>query len=131
MKGVSKMEKYTEDSNTEVTESRKSLGNDAVELSDAPPSKMMKQFLPNLSSQSLPETNAQHKCLDLGLSCSGLHSWLFTLPELKLKKLGIRTQDVSLVPNEIVIQVEHVTFNSSAENLPNQLFCSLEEISRL
>ena len=96
-----KRRNYTEDSSTEVCESWK--GNGAVELSDAPPSKMIKQSFPDLSSQSFPETNAQCKCLDLGLSCSGLHSWLFTLPELKLKKLGVRTQDVSLVPNEMVI----------------------------
>ena len=76
----------TEDSNTEVNESRKK--NDAVDLFNAPRSKMMKQSFPDLSSQSLPETKAQHKCLDLGVSGSGLHSWLFTLPELEAEETG-------------------------------------------
>ena len=66
-------------------------------------------------SQPLPETNAQYKCLDLGLSSSGLHSWLFSLPELKLKKLTIRTQDMTVVPADMVIQVEHVAFTSQVD----------------
>ena len=59
-----------------------------------------------------PETNAQFKCLDLGHSSSCIHSLLFSLPELKLKKLRMRTQDMTLVPAGIDIKVEHVVFST-------------------
>ena len=61
---------------------------------------------------SLPETNAQFKCLDVGHSSSYIHSLLFSLPELKLKKLRMRTQDMTLVPTDMVIEVEHVVFST-------------------
>ena len=70
------------------------------------------QSYPN---QPFPETNSQYKFLDLGLSSSGLHFWLFSLPELKLKKLSIRTQDMVLVPAVIVIQVEYIASTSQVE----------------
>ena len=64
------------------------------------------------TSLSLPETNRQFKCLDLGHSSSCIHSLLFSLPELKLKKLRMRTQDMTLVPTDMVIEVEHVVFST-------------------
>ena len=75
-----------------------------IETSEIPPKKIAKMKPP------LPETNAQYKCLDLGLSSSCVYSWLFSLPELKLKKLRMRTQDMTIVPADMVIQVEYVTF---------------------
>lgn len=63
-------------------------------------------------SQPLPATNGQFKCLDLGHSSSRTHTWLFNLPELKLKSLNMRTQDLPLVPMELAVQVDHVTFTS-------------------
>ena len=44
-----------------------------------------------------PETNTQFKCLYLGYSSSIIHSLLFSLPELKLKKLRMRTQTQPLM----------------------------------
>ena len=81
-------------------------------LYQIPPERAMPLSYPN---HPFPETNSQYKCLDLGLSSSGLHFWLFSLPELKLKKLSIRTQDMVLVPAEVVIQVEHIAFISQVE----------------
>ena len=63
-------------------------------------------------SHNIPETNAQFKCLDLGHSSSCIHSLLFSLPELKLKKLRMRTQDMTLVPAGTAIKVEHVVFST-------------------
>ena len=87
-----------------------------TEPSEIPSKKIMKPDSPLESSsfpdQPLPETNAQYKCLDLGLSSSCVYSWLFTLPELKLKKLRMRTQDMTIVPADMVIQVEHVAFTT-------------------
>ena len=62
----------------------------------------------------IPETNAQFKCLDLGHSSSCIHSLLFSLPELKLKKLRMRTQDMTLVPAGTAIKVEHVVFSTQS-----------------
>ena len=63
-------------------------------------------------SHNIPETNAQFKCLDLGHSSSCIHSLLFSLPELKLKKLRMRTQDMTLVLADTAIKVEHVVFST-------------------
>ena len=55
---------------------------------------------------------------------------LFSLPELKLKKLWIRTRDMTLVPEDMTIQVEHVAFNSpvrSSTNTPSISFAHLEK----
>ena len=60
----------------------------------------------------LPETNTQFKCLDLGHSSSCIHSLLFSLPELKLRKLRMRTQDMTLVPASTAIKVEHLVFST-------------------
>ena len=79
-----------------------------IETSEIPPKKITKPSL----KPPLPETNAQYKCLDLGLSSSCVYSWLFSLPELKLKKLRMRTQDMTIVPADMVIQVEHVAFTT-------------------
>ena len=69
-------------------------------------------------SQPLPETNGQYKCLDLQQSYCDIHTWLlFSLPELKLKKLTIATQYMPLAPGDMVIQVEHVAFVGEDENL--------------
>ena len=62
----------------------------------------------------IPETNVQFKCLDLGHSSSCIHSLLFSLPELKLKKLRMRTQDMTLVPAATTIKVEHVVFSTQS-----------------
>ena len=53
--------------------------NDALRSSDIPPTKAI-NLAP--SAQPLPDTNGLYKCLDLA---SGLHSWLFSFPKLKLK----------------------------------------------
>ena len=66
-------------------------------------------------SHNIPETNAQFKCLDLGHSSSCIHSLLFSLPELKLKKLRMRTQDMTLVPAGTAIKVEHVVFSTQID----------------
>ena len=93
----------------EGSESKRS---DALESSDFPPTKVIK-LAP--SAQPLPETNGLYKCLDLGLSSSGLHSWLFSLPKrLKLKMLSIQAHDLTRVPEDIMIQVEHVAFSPPA-----------------
>ena len=63
-------------------------------------------------SHNTPQTNAQFKCLDLGHSSSCIHSLLFSLPELKLKKLRMRTQDMTLVLAGTTIKVEHVVFST-------------------
>ena len=70
--------------------------------------------LPNwpLPNHPLPETNSQFKCLDLGMSSSCVHTWLFSLQEIKLKRLNLRTQDITLVPVGLKIQVEHVSFST-------------------
>ena len=73
-------------------------------------------------SQQLSETNGQYKCLDLQLSYCDIHSWLlFSLPELKLKKLTIATQYMALAPGDMVIEVEHVTLVGEGGNL-NKIF---------
>jgi len=66
----------------------------------------------SLLDQPLPETNSQFKCLDLGMSSSCVHTWLFSLPEIKLKRLNLRTQDITLVPAGLKVQVEHVSFST-------------------
>ena len=88
-----------------------------TELSESPSQKIMKEMSPVLEppsfpDQSLPETNVQYKCLDLGFSSRCVYSWLFTLPELKLKKLSMKTQEMTIVPADMVIQVEHVAFTT-------------------
>ena len=80
---------------------------DELKSSDIPPKKLGK-----LMKLSLPETNTQYKCLDLGFSSSCVYSWLFTLPELRLKELRMRTQDMTIVPADMVIQVEHIVFTT-------------------
>ena len=62
----------------------------------------------------IPETNTQFKCLDLGHSSSCIHSLLFSLPELKLKKLRMRTQDMTLIPTGTTIKVEHIIFSTQS-----------------
>ena len=66
----------------------------------------------SLNISFFPETNAQFKSLDLGYSSSCIHSLLFSLPKLKLKKLRMRTQDMTLVPAGTAIKVEHVVFST-------------------
>ena len=66
----------------------------------------------SLLDQPLPETNSQFKCLDLGMSSSCVHTWLFSLQEIKLKRLNLRTQDITLVPAGLKVQVEHVSFST-------------------
>ena len=63
-------------------------------------------------SQPLPETNAQFKYLNIGHSSSCVHTWLFRIPEIKLKKLKMRTQDINLVPADMNLQVEYVAFST-------------------
>ena len=70
-------------------------------------------------SHNTPQTNAQFKCLDLGHSSNCVHSLLFSLPELKLKKLRMRTQDMTLVPAGTAIKVEHVVFSTQVEMYPS------------
>ena len=65
-----------------------------------------------LPSQPLPETNSQFKCLDLGISSSCVYAWLFSLQEIKLKRLVLKTQDITLVPEGLKVQVEHVSFST-------------------
>ena len=81
------------------------------------------------ASQPLPDTNVQHKCLDLGRSSSSLlYSWLFSLPELKLKKLML-TPDMALVSADKVIQVEHVVYQARYKpNMPTIKFAHLEKL---
>ena len=81
---------------------------DKIKTSEIPPNKIAKPSL----KPPLPETNAQYKCLDLGLSSSCVYSWPFSLPELKLKELRMRTQDMTIVPADMVILVEHVAFTT-------------------
>lgn len=61
-----------------------------------------------------PESNAQYKHLDLGQSSSCVHSWLFSIPELRLKKLimkmWIPDTNLKIVPADLIVQVEHVAF---------------------
>ena len=83
-----------------ITEQRKKLPKRIVSLSCS-------TWLHNI-----PETNAQFKCLDLGHSSSCIHSQLFSLPELKLKKLRMRTQDMTLISADTAIKVEHVVFST-------------------
>ena len=64
---------------------------------------------------NIPETNTQFKCLDLGHSSSCIYSLLFSLPELKLKKLRMRTQDMTLIPAGTTIKVEHVVFSTQTD----------------
>ena len=66
----------------------------------------------SLLDQPLPETNSQFKCLDLGMSSSCVHTWLFSLQEIKLKRLNLRTQDITLVPAGLKVQVKHVSFST-------------------
>ena len=115
-------QEVAEDSQIEtnmVNETRKR--HDTIETSEIPPKKVTKPIFSPLifPSQPLPETNVQYKCLDLVLSSSGLHSWLFSFPELKLKKLTIRTLDMTLVPADMVIEVEHVAFSTQTKFTPN------------
>ena len=63
-------------------------------------------------SQSLPETNAQFKSLNLRHSSSSVHAWLFSHSKLKLKKLKVRIQDINLVPGDMDLQVEHIAFST-------------------
>jgi len=72
----------------------------------------------SLFDQPLPETNSQFKCLDLGMSSSCVHTWLFSLQEIKLKRLKLRTQDITLVPAGLKIQVEHVSFSIKTSYRP-------------
>ena len=99
-------ETESEEEECEGNKSRKRRGK--IKTSEIPPKKIAKPSL----NPPLPETNAQYKCLDLGLSSSCVYSWLFTLPELKLKKLRMRTQDITIVLADMVIQVEHVAFTT-------------------
>ena len=112
-----------EENNQETMETGSTLEEDSrkrelvTELSDTPSQKIMKPTSPVLeppsfTDQPLPETNIQYKCLDLGFSSSCVYSWLFTIPELKLKKLRMRTQDMTIVPTDMVILVEHVAFTT-------------------
>ena len=112
-----------EEKNQETMETGSTLKEDSrkrelvTELSETPSQKIMKPTSPvveqlSFSDQPLPESNVQYKCLDLGFSSSCVYSWLFTIPELKLKKLRMRTQDMTIVPADMVIQVEHVAFTT-------------------
>ena len=92
-----------------------------TELSESPSQKIMKKISPvveppSFPDQSLPETNVQYKCLDLGFSSRCVYSWLFTLPELKLKKLSMKTQEMTIVPADMVIQVEYVAFTTQSHS---------------
>ena len=92
-----------------------------TELSETPSQKIMKPTSPvveppSFPDQSLPETNVQYKCLDLGFSSRCVYSWLFTLPELKLKKLIMKTQEMTIAPADMVIQVEHVAFTTQSHS---------------
>ena len=82
---------------------------------ETPPSKKCKFNSPLkppcFPSQPLPLTNPQYKCLDLGQSSDCVYSWLFNqLPELKLKSLKMKTLDMTIVPADMVILVEHIAF---------------------
>ena len=83
---------------------------------------------PCFPSQPLPLTNAQYKCLDLCQSSDCVYSWLFNqLPELKLKSLKMNTLDMSIVPEDLVIQVEHVVFTLNNFNKPGISSAHLEK----
>ena len=54
--------------------------------------KMCSPIEPPSFSDHLLESNAQFKHLDLDMSSNCVYSWLFSLSELKLKKLAMKTQ---------------------------------------
>ena len=54
--------------------------------------------LPPPSPHSLPDSNGALKSLDIGCSCDGLHTWLFTIPNLQLKEM--KTSRPHLVPSD-------------------------------
>ena len=54
-------------------------------------------LLRHLPAKILPDSNGALKSLDIGCSCDGLHTWLFTIPNLQLKEMKISRPD--LVPS--------------------------------
>ena len=98
-------ETESEEEECEGNKSRKRRGK--IKTSEIPPKKIAKPSL----NPPLPETNAQYKCLDLGLSSSCVYSWLFrSLPELKLKKLRMRTQDHPRELTSLLLFHESIVF---------------------
>ena len=60
-------------------------------------------------TQPLPDSNGALKSLDIGCSCTSLHTWLFSIPNLQLNELTTSRPD--LVPSGVTFTVIDTSVN--------------------